>query len=120
MTLEATKSLVIDSKNIGLNGSVAAETINTKHVRSQGYSSGRYGSGYKGASIDTDKGDGNNSKNVTKDGTFVESDRHCAAWEQVRDALLLIADCLEQEGCGSSNAIRECAERCKMNYNRGE
>ncbi len=120
LTLDATRSLVVNSKNIGLNGSVAAENINTKHIRSEGYSSGRYGTGYKGGQVDTNKGDGTNSTNATKSGSFEESDRHCAAWEQVSQALLLIADCLEQDGCAHAAAIRTCAQTCKMIKNRGE
>lgn len=120
LTVDVSKSYVVNGKHIGLNGSVAADHINTRHVRSEGYSSGRYGSSYKGGEVDTNKGDGTNSTNVTKEGTFVESDRHCAAWEQVKAALLLIADCLEQEGCGSAGAIRLYAESCRMPKNRGE
>lgn len=55
------------------------------------------------------------------DGSNNDNWRHCAAWEQVRRAFILIADCMEEVGCSDkAEEVRSLAEECKMEYNRGE
>lgn len=46
------------------------------------------------------------------------SNRHACAWEQIKEALYLIADCMDNVGC-SGDPVRQLADESQMQSFRG-
>lgn len=121
MHIEADKSVVMKSPCIEMDGAVHTKRIVSGPIQATGYSTGNDGGSYGGAEVDTDSGSGSKPQNSPNNGGGDESNRHAAAWEQVSEALKLIADCIDEiAGCGSTGAIRSLADISKMQLNRGE
>lgn len=89
---------------------------------------------YHGTEININDGYITDYNESVKDGIGDANNRYCAAWgypngsDGVKEALYAVADALEQlaseEGHSSVSSyttiIRNCADACKMEYNRGE
>ena len=101
--------------NVKINGSLVSQSI-----RSPIYGTGSFGSSYSGPSINTDINiaKSNTANNSPDTSYFTGSMRHSAAWEQVKDALYLIADCVSQLGCNSAE-IKNLADQSIMSQNQG-
>lgn len=79
------------------------------------------GNSYKPTSIDLSSGSGTvGGGSPRRPGSGGNSNRHCAAWEQVSAALNIIADCMELQGCPQAEEVRALASGAKMERNRGE
>lgn len=81
------------------------------------------GNSYNSTSIDLGSGAGSiggGSPRTPATGGGGGSNRHCAAWEQVKAALYLIADCMDMMGCPNGDQVRSLADESQMTKNRGE
>lgn len=120
VNIEGSDSIILKSPSIELDGAVHAKNIVSGHHQATGYSTGTDGGAYTGATVNLDNGHGSNPTNSPNLGGGDQHNRHCAAWEQIRQALRLIADCMDQVDCGSGGEVRALADSCKMELNRGE
>jgi len=121
VNIKASKSMVLSSPCIELDGAVHAKRMVTGPIQATGYSTGDDGGAYSGVSVNTDDGSGSKPANSPNEGGGNENNRHASAWEQIYPALMAIADCFEEiGGCGQADTIRTLAQQSKMNLNRGE
>lgn len=147
MTINASGSLVIKSPSIGLDGSVVAKTVSAQHVKAGGYSTGSVSTGfnlrravfnitraaqedtinqYSGAEVDLYYGTGSDPNNQPQNSDFNNTDRHCSAWEEVKDAVYQICDKLDSLSGAHYNpsittsGIRSTIDNSIMNLNRGK
>lgn len=121
VSIKASKSMVIKSPCIELDGAVHIKRLVSGPVQATGYSTGDDGGSYNPVSINTDNGSGSNPPNSPNNGGGDANNRHASAWEQIYPALMMVADCFEEiGGCSQASAIRSLAEQSKMNLNRGE
>lgn len=122
IAMNLSDTFTVNSPCIGLNGAAHTDTLVATQIQSSGYSTGDPGSPYESTEIDVEQGTGTVPGNSPNRGGGGADNRHCAAWEQVSEALFLIAECLEnsQEGCPNAAAIRSLATASKMMKNRGE
>lgn len=121
INIKASKSLVLSSPCIELDGAVHAKRMVTGPIQATGYSTGDDGGAYSGVSVNTGDGSGSKPANSPNEGGGNENNRHASAWEQIYPALMAIADCFEEiGGCSQASSIRTLAAESKMNLNRGE
>ena len=81
------------------------------------------GNSYSSTSIDLGSGSGSvggGTPRVPSASGGGGANRHCAAWEQVKEALYIIADCMDTMGCPNSDQVRKLADEAQMGNNRGE
>lgn len=145
ISINGDSSTVIKSPSIGLNGSVVAKTVAAQHVKAGGYSTGSVSTGfsirravenivksvpdtinsYSGAEVDLYYGTGSDPNNQPQNTDFNSSDRHCSAWEEVKDAVYQICDKLDSLSGAHYNpsittsGIRSTIDNSIMNLNRG-
>lgn len=115
----------VNASTIGLQGAVVADTVVAKTVQAEGFSSGTMGGNYPSPSTDPASGTGNNPSASPNTGSGGVGNRHCAAHEEVKQALDYVADLFDilntQFGLGlETNPIRQLAAETIMNKNRGE
>ena len=147
VTINSGSSVVVKSPSIGLNGAVVAKTVSAKHVKAAGYSTGSVSTGfslrrsienitkaaqsdgmthYTGAEVDLRSGTGTEPDNPPQNSDFNNTDRHCAAWEEVHSAIDQICDKLDSLSGAHYNptittsGIRSTADNAIMNLNRGQ
>ncbi len=121
ISIKADKSMTVTSPCIELDGAVHTKRIVSGPIQATGYSTGSDGGAYKSVSVNTDDGSGSNPNNAPNNGGGDANNRHASAWEQVRAALYLIADCFEDlGGCSQAATVRSLADTSKMPLNRGE
>lgn len=126
ITLKAS-NIVSEGSTIGLNGTTKiAGFLAVDGVRSSSYSTGGVGGAYTAADANTDINVGSSTTpSPSPDGDAGSNNRHCAAWEEVQEALNIIYDCLSiidsklGIGCGYGS-LPSLASQSKMNKNRGE
>lgn len=120
------KETTINGNTIGLNAPVKApKDIVTTHIRSQSSSTGSCGEAYGAATTDIVDGSGKAAEPKADDGDGGATNRQSAAWEQIKPAIDLIVDALDEvhEKIGISTKFREAltlAINSKMPKNRGE
>lgn len=120
-TLKSSDSVHTKAPSIGQHGAVQANNIVAGPIQATGYSTGSYSGSYESGEIDYHTGSGTNPANSPDYGGGGLDQRHCAAWEQVHEALNTIADCFDTLGLGcNTGAIRNLAAVAKMPKNRGE
>jgi hypothetical protein len=121
VNIKSTKSFIVKSPCIELDGAVHTKSIVSGPVQATGYSIGDDGGAYSGVTIDTDSGSGSNPVNLENLGGGNQNNRHAAAWEEVCPALIMLADCIEQiAGCSNTDSVKALAQQAKMLLTRGE
>ena len=63
---------------------------------------------------------GSMTPRVPQSGGGDGNNRHAAAWEDVSEALMLIADCMDMMGCPNGAKVRELATQSKMENMRSK
>ena len=146
ISINGSSSVVVKSPSIGLNGSVVAKTVSATHVKAGGYSTGSVSVGfnlrqsvynitksvqediinsYNGAEVDLYYGTGTDPNNKPQNSDFNNSDRHCAAWEEVHSSIDQICSVLDSLSGAHYNpsidtsGIRSTADAAIMSLNRG-
>lgn len=126
MTLNA-DNYSVNASTIGLNASSVKipGQIVAGYVQAEGYSTGSAGSGYNKASVTLEDGEGSNPSVTPDMGSGGDGNRHCAAHEETKEALDIIADCLQKIDellpyGGNYSAIPGLADNTIMNKNTGE
>lgn len=120
LLLKADGTAIIEAQCVGIKGAMEADTIVAKNVQAESYSTGAGDSTYGSPTTDVENGRGSTPNNSPNTGGGGAANRHCSAWEQVSQALTIIASCMDQLGCPQADAVRALAQESIMNKNRGE
>lgn len=95
MTIKS-DAFTVEAGTIGLNGPTKIPgPLVAGPVRAEGYGTGAAGAGYGATTTDISSGSGSANKPVA-DEAEASGQRHCAAWEQLSEALLLIKECFDK------------------------